>query len=354
MTRGKKNANKSGSDARRRKDGRYESRATLDTPTGRRRVSFYGATAEEANNAKFKVLADQARGTLFTDPQRLTVSEYLQRWLSDTAKYEVAASTFGRYERAVRNHFLPFFGRLRLRDVTPAHVRALKAKKLEAGMHPNTVGSLQSVLSGALNQAVYDGLIAQNPCVKVKKAAARGKKPMRSLTEKEAGALVRAATGTRDEALIIMALRTGMRQGELAALRWEDLDLDGPRPSVTVRNSADTRTKTVITPTKTGEERTLRLGPRMVEVLKAHRARQREERIAASTWEDPGWVFPNSKGKVRRRDSVMRVFRRTLADAELSRDIRFHDLRHTAGTSLSSRGDRSPPSRRCLGTPIRQ
>ena len=77
---------------------------------------------------------------LFSDPQRLTVSEYLERWLSDTARYQVAASTYGRYERTVRNHFLPFFKRLRLRDVSVVHVRALKARKLEEGIHPNTVG----------------------------------------------------------------------------------------------------------------------------------------------------------------------------------------------------------------------
>ncbi len=74
VARSKKNANGSGTAARRRKDGRYETRATLDTPTGRRRVSFYGKTAEEANNAKFAALADQAKGALFTDPKGLTVS----------------------------------------------------------------------------------------------------------------------------------------------------------------------------------------------------------------------------------------------------------------------------------------
>jgi hypothetical protein len=79
VARGKKNVNGSGTDARRRKDGRYETHATLDTPTGRRRVSFYGRTAEEANNARFQALADQARGVLFNDPQRFTVSEYLKR-----------------------------------------------------------------------------------------------------------------------------------------------------------------------------------------------------------------------------------------------------------------------------------
>jgi len=338
VTRSKKNPNGAGTDARRRKDGRYETRATLDTPTGRRQVSFYGRTAQEANDAKFAALADQSKGALFSDPQRLTVSEYLERWLSDTARYQVAASTYGRYERTVRNHFLPFFKRLRLREVSVVHVRALKARKLEEGMHPNTVGVMQGVLSAALNQAVYDGLIPANPCARVKKAAARGKAQVRSLSQEDASRLLDAARDTQVEALITLALRTGMRQGELAALRWEDLDLEGPRPSIIVRRSADTRTKTVVTPTKTGEERTVGIGPRTVEVLKAHRARQLEERMAATSWEDPGWVFPNTRGKVRRRDSVMRSLRGLLSEAGLPADVRFHDLRHTAGTHALRRG----------------
>jgi hypothetical protein len=76
---------------------------------------------------------------------------------------------------------LPFFKRLRLRDVSVVHVRALKARKLEEGMHPNAVGVMQGVLSAALNQAVYDGLMPANPCARVKKAAARGKTRVRSL-----------------------------------------------------------------------------------------------------------------------------------------------------------------------------
>ena len=147
-----KNPNGAGTDARKRADGRYETRATLDTPTGRRKVSFYGRTAQEANDAKFIALADQSKGVLFSDPQRLTVSEFLERWLSDTARYQVAVSTYGRYERTVRNHFFHFFKRLRLRDVSVVHVRALKARKLEEELHPNTVGVMQSVLSGYADQ----------------------------------------------------------------------------------------------------------------------------------------------------------------------------------------------------------
>ena len=80
------------------------------------------------------------------------------------------------------------------------------------------------------------------------------------------------------------------------------------------------------------------IGPRTVDVLKAHRARQLEERMAAASWEDPGWVFPNTRGKVRRRDSVMRSLRGFLREAELPADVRFHDLRHTAGTHALGQG----------------
>jgi integrase len=81
-----------------------------------------------------------------------------------------------------------------------------------------------------------------------------------------------------------------MRQGELAALRWEDVDLTG-EPSIIVRRSADTPTKTRVSTTKTGKEHKIYFGPRTVEILKAHRARQLEERMAATSWADPTSSF---------------------------------------------------------------
>jgi integrase len=333
----RKNPNRAGTDARKRKDGRYETRATLNTAMGRRRVSFYGDTAEEANNKKFQALADQAKGILFSDPARLTVGEHLQSWLTDTARYQVSEGTFERYERTCRNHLVPFFGRLRLRELTAAHVRAFKARKIEEGLNPNTVGVMQGVLSPALNQAVDDGLIPSNPASRVKKAVKREQAPMRSLSQEEASTLLGAAVGTRDEALLTLALRTGMRQGELAALRWEDVNLTD-KPSIVVWRSADTRTKTRVSTTKSGKDRKIHIGPRTVEVLKAHRARQLEERMAATSWADPGLVFPNTKGKVRRRDSVMRSLRHLLEEADLPKNVRFHDLRHTAGTLALRQG----------------
>jgi site-specific recombinase XerC len=142
-------------------------------------VSFYGATAEEANNAKFQALADQAGDVLFSDPGKLATGVYLQSWLNDTARYQVSEGTYSRYERTCRNHLVPFFERIKLRELSPAHVRAFKARKIEEGLNPNTVGVRQGVLSTALNQAVDDGLIPSNPASHVKKAVKREQAPMR-------------------------------------------------------------------------------------------------------------------------------------------------------------------------------
>ena len=131
-----------------------------------------------------------------------------------------------------------------------------------------------------------------------------------------------------------------MRQGELAALRWEDVELDATgKPAITVWRSADTRTKPRVSTTKTGEERKIGIGPRTVAVLEAHRSRQRYERIEAKfSWADPGLVFPSTKGTIRRRKSVMQSLRRMLVKASLPAEVRFHNFRHTAGTLAIKQG----------------
>ena len=116
-----------------------------------------------------------------------------------------------------------------------------------------------------------------------------------------------------------------------------------------MRRSADTRTRTRISTTKTGEERRVGIGTRTAAVLKAHKRRQLEERMAAPSWQDPGLVFPNTKGKVRRRDSVMRSLRALLAEAGLPAEVRFHDLRRTAATLAIKQGIPVPTVSKMLG-----
>jgi hypothetical protein len=114
VAREKKNRNGAGSPARLHKSGRYEARVTLNTMTGRRRVSFYGATAKGADDQKLQALADEAKGIIYSDPGKLTVADYLDAWLTDTARYQVSEGSYERYERTLRNHLKPFFRHIRL------------------------------------------------------------------------------------------------------------------------------------------------------------------------------------------------------------------------------------------------
>jgi integrase len=265
----------------------------------------------------------------------MTVDGYLQSWLDDTARYQVSEGSFDRYERTCRNHPVPFFGRLRLRELSVAHVRAFKAQKIEEGLNPNTVGVMQGILLTAFNQAADDSLIPSNPVSRVKKAATREQSPMTLPGRGYQVLRSRCRVARRGPAN--PRAQNGMRQGELAALGWDDIDLTG-KPFITVRRSADTRTKTRVSTTKTCKERKIHIGSRTVEMLKAHRASQLKERMAATSWANSGLIFPDPKGKIRRRDFVMRSLRRILEDAVLPKNIRVHDLRHTAGTLAFRQG----------------
>ncbi len=131
-----------------------------------------------------------------------------------------------------------------------------------------------------------------------------------------------------------MALKLGLRQGELLALHWEDFD----GKTLKVRRSADTHNAgNVWGETKTGEGRTILLSASVAAKLELHRRLQAQEQLAARSWEDPRLIFPNRRGGVHRRTSVMVIFHRYLRAADLPK-IRFQDLRHTAAVLMLNSG----------------
>ena len=93
---------------------------------------------------------------------KITLGEYLERWLTDSVRGTVWLSTFERHEQIVRAHVNPALGRIKLNNLTPPHVRGLIAEKLESGLDPATVRKIHSTLHKALSGAVSDGLIPRN------------------------------------------------------------------------------------------------------------------------------------------------------------------------------------------------
>jgi integrase len=269
----------------------------------------------------------------------MKLGEYLDRWLSDSVRDTVKATTFERYEQIVRLHLKPALGRVKLKALTPTHVRGLYREKLEAGSSARTVRYVHTTLHKALKQTVMDGLIPRNVTESVKPPRP-SREEMRPLTPEQAKLLLQAAheAGNRLEALYVLAIHTGLRQGELLGLKWDDVDLEDG--SLQVRRTLTiTKDGPVFTTPKTaGSRRSVKLTGKATEALKRHLERQLGEidRVG-SLWSENGLIFASETGDPLDRRAVTTLkFKPLLKHAGLP-EIRFHDLRHTCATLLLTR-----------------
>ena len=208
----------------RRKDGGWCAQYTVYTAEGRKRKTIYGKTRAEVAAKLTKAMADR-NGGLLIDAGSLTLGEYLDRWLVGSVKDTVRMTTYQGYERICRLHIEPSLGRVRLKDLAVIQVRGLYRERLEAGLAPRMVQLVHVTLHKALKQAVIDSLVPHNVAEAVK-APQPEKKEIRPLSPKQAQTLLVTAKGDRLEALYVLATTTGMRQGELLGLKWEDINLE--------------------------------------------------------------------------------------------------------------------------------
>ena len=316
----------------------YRAAYWAETPDGEKKRRYVsGKTRAEVAKKLAKAIADRDGGLVLW-AENPTLSDYLTRWLTDSVRGTVKQPTLENYEYVVRVHLTPALGRVKLRGLTPARVQALYRAKLDSGLSPRTVQLIHTVLHKALKQAVRWEMVAKNVAGAVspprpKKAAEKKVKP---LTREQYLALREAARGERLEALYVLAVTAGLRQGELLGLRWEDVDLE--RGTLYVRRQL-TRTKMdglTFTEPKWNGQRSVMLTEDAVTALRRHHLRQAEERmkLPAGLWQDTGLVFTSGTGNpLDVGNMTARSFRPLLERAGLPR-IRFHDLRHTCATLL--------------------
>jgi integrase len=323
---------------RKNKAGKITSyRGAYFGPDGKRRY-VSGKTKEEARRNLRRARGEAERGLVF-DADNLQVGEYLDRWLSDSVNDTVKATTFERYEQIVRLHLKPALGRVKLKGLTPAHVRGLYREKLEAGSSARTVRYIHTTLHKALKQAVMDGLIPRNVTESVKPPQP-SREEMHPLTPEQAKLLLEIAHKATDrlEALYVLAIHTGLRQGELLGLKWDDVDLEDGFLQVR-RTLTITKDGPVFTSPKTaGSRRSVKLTSKAIEALKRHLERQLGEidRVG-SLWIENGLIFASETGEpLNRHNLIRRSFKPLLKRAGLPQ-IRFHDLRHTCATLLLTR-----------------
>ena len=316
-------------------DGRWQARITLE---GGRRKAFYGATRTEAAAKLTAALRDRDKGLPIV-AEKQTVENYLVNWLV-SVKPAIRPRTWQRYGELLTLHVVPTLGKTTLARLTAQQVQALYGYKLGEELSGTTVHHLHAVLHRALAQAERLGLVARNVCDLVE-APRMAEREMQVLAREQVRHLLDMANDDRLAALYVLAVSTGMRQGELLALRWRDVDF--ATGSIQVRATLQ-RTREyglTLAPPKTKQSRRrIKLGTVALEALRTHRTRQVEERLKSG----PAWdstldlVFANEIGRpIEPQNLVRRAFYPLLQRAALPR-IRFHDLRHTAATLLLSSG----------------
>lgn len=323
-----------------RKDGRWV--VQLELGDGKRK-QYYVKTEKEGIKKLRQAQNELEQGTLATGPQR-KLRDYLEDWIENIHKDKLRISTYVKYKKLVGYIADDGLGDVWLQKLTPEQVRRFYTKmgtdktKGGKGLSTKTVHEIHGVLHLALNNAVAWNYIGKNVCDLVKPPRVVSREAT-SLTLEQAQKLLNTAREHRLEVLLTMAVVTGMRRGELLALRWSNVDLE--HQTLLVLHTVDyippygyveTEPKT-----KAGK-RLVSLPSSLVDVLKQHYTQQLEQRLkVGDTWENRDLVFPDLHGGYFNPVHLSRLFWQLLQKAGIPH-MHFHDLRHSAATILLSMG----------------
>lgn len=300
-------------------------------------------TKKEAEIELGRLLHSMSSGG-YVEPSRLTVAEFLRKWLDDCAKPNVAGKTLERYEQLATQHLIPALGHIALSKLHPLHIQGCYSEKLSAGrkdgqggLSPQSVVHLHRVLRTALNQAVKWQMLARNPADAVE-APRAPRREMRALDEDGTSRLLASFERSRLYAPILLAVTTGLRRGELLGLRWQDVNLDGAQLAIC---QALEQTKAGLAfkqPKTQRSRRTVALPQLAVEALRRHKAQQAAERLAIGpAYQDNGLVFARFDGTPWEPDAFSSAFAAQVRRSGLPH-VRFHDMRHSHASQLLRQG----------------
>lgn len=338
---------------RQRADGTWEGRVSIgrDPGTGKHKQKyFYGKTQAEVRKKMTAFSAELDNGVM-TEPSKMTVGQWLDIW---RAEYSggIKSSTVDQYRTQVEQHLKPAFGAVKLDKLTAPMIQKLynqkqRERKVDPkgreGLSAKSIKNLHGVLHEALERAVKLGYIKVNPCDACELPRIE-RHEIQPLTNEEIGKFLKAIRGHKYERLFTVMVFSGMRQGEALGLRWSCVDL----VAGTIRVDRQLQKERVpggggdyhLVETKTSNIRTITLAPFVVEVLKAQKKAQAEQRLLMG----PDWknewnlVFTHEDGGHLAAETTYKCFKRIAKNIGVEA-ARLHDLRHTFATLSLQNGD---------------
>lgn len=301
-------------------------------------------TKKDAERALTDALKALDEGRL-EDPSRVPLAAWLEEWL-DNKRRDLKRGSLENYSDVLRLYICPTLGGIRLADLKPLDIQRTITALAEGRDRPGPVGPATirqavSRLSDALEAARKLRLIPMNPARDVTLPKAPRSGPKVVLTEEQAARLVAVMAGHRLGAMWTLALGTGLRPGEDLALRWEDVDFN--QGLLHVRHSLWRSRQRgslpeLVDPKTESSKRTVPLSPGLLALLRKHRSRQAQERLAAGpAWQDNGFLFPLADGRPTPAEHARYQFYQVIRKAGLPR-MSPHGLRHSAATLLIQAG----------------
>lgn len=323
-----------------RPNGTWEGRVSYMDPVTdkRKRVSVYAPTKTECRS-KLKAVIQRIEDGQPAKDAAMTVADWLGIWRTTALEAsDRRATTKALYAGLSVNHLeVGVIGGKRLDRLKATDIEALVVKLRKDGLSESTVRQVYTVLRGALDIAVRDGLLASNPVAKVRRPKVT-RTEAHHLPVSEVQTLLSHARASRYYLAVLLMAFTGLRRGEAAGLAWADVDLDKAEMTVTHTLSRVGGELVLSEPKTTRSRRRVPLSAPLVSELKAHKIRQDAERkAAANQWTETGMVFTTASGTMVDPRNLLRVVEKAAQAAGLE-GVRAHTLRHSAAVGLLEGG----------------
>lgn len=319
---------------------------TRDPATGgRRQHSKGGFSTKGKAQAHLNVVFGKVQSGEWKPDHAMTVRQLLvEHWLPTQQARELRAATLAGYAGAIYNWILSRLGGLPVAALTPsivvdfmAALRSETSANGRKGLSARTVQLTTGVLKSALAWAVQAEMISRNPIAGVRRPRSETK-VMRVWTSAEARAFLEATREDRLAFAWALFLARGLRRGEVCGLTWSSIDLEAGTLRIETTRTMVNGEAIPSRPKTAAGLRAISLDAHLVSLLRTHRARQAEEKLAAgSSYEISGYLVADELGRPFRPDTISGWFDVHVATAGLPR-IRLHDCRHTAASLMLAAG----------------